>query len=107
MQQLFKDVDVMVTPTCPTTYTIADVAQNNIERNAMMGTYTNFVNLLDLPAISVSAGFRNDGKALGTMLIGPFLGDTLICQIGVAMHEASGLCLGATQTPVSALTTSL
>ena len=88
---LFAEVDVLVTPTSPTTYTIAALEADNIALNAKMGTYTNFVNLLDLPAVSVPAGFRSDGIALGTMLIGPSLGDDLVCRIAAAMHADLGI----------------
>lgn len=98
---LFADVDVLVTPTSPSTYTIADLQQNNISLNAKMGTYTNFVNLLDLPAVSIPAGFRNDGKSLGTMLIGPTLGDSTILTIGANLHNALGLAPGQAGAPTT------
>lgn len=88
---LFAEVDVLVTPTSPTTYTIAALEADNIALNAKMGTYTNFVNLLDLPAVSVPAGFRSDGIGLGTMLIGPSLGDDLVCRIAAALHGDLGI----------------
>jgi len=99
-RQLFREVDVFLTPTSPTTYTIAQLNADNIRLNAMMGTYTNFVNLLDLPAISVPAGFRADGIALGAMLIGPSLGDDLVCRIGAALHAALGIVPGLAGRPV-------
>jgi len=91
---LFQTVDILVTPTSPSTYTIADLQRDNIALNAKMGTYTNFVNLLDLPAVSIPAGFRVDGKALGTMLIGPPLGDAAILSIGAALHATIALPSG-------------
>lgn len=93
IRALFADVDILVTPTSPSTYRIAEVERDNITLNAKMGTYTNFVNLLDLPAVSIPAGFRADGLSLGTMLIGPSLGDNLVLDIGRALH--SGLKTGS------------
>ena len=93
-RQLFREVDVLVTPTSPSTYTIAALQADNIRLNAMMGTYTNFVNLLDMPAISVPAGFRSDGIPQGTMIMGPPLGDDMICAIGKSLHEALGIAPG-------------
>ncbi|WP_163851621.1 amidase family protein [Pseudooceanicola aestuarii] len=100
IRQLFRDVDLLVTPTSPTTYTIAALLADNIALNAKMGTYTNFVNLLDLPAASVPAGFRSDGIALGTMLIGPSLGDDLVCRVGAALHDALGIAPGLAGAPL-------
>ena len=99
---LFTEVDVLVTPTTPTTYTIAALQADNIALNARMGTYTNFVNLLDLPAVSVPAGLRADGLSLGTMLIGPSLGDDLICRLAAALHGALGLAPGRATATVAA-----
>ena len=36
----------------------------------MLGTYTNFVNLMDLAAIALPAGFTPAGLAAGVTLIG-------------------------------------
>ena len=38
--------------------------------NSRLGTYTNFVNLLDLAAIAVPGAMRKDGRAAGITLIG-------------------------------------
>ena len=99
VRQLFRNVDLMVTPTTPSTYKIEALLADNIALNARMGTYTNFVNLLDLPAVSIPAGFRRDGIPLGTMLIGPSLGDDLICRIGGALHSALGIAPGLAGKP--------
>ncbi|SFE19645.1 amidase family protein [Roseivivax sediminis] len=99
IRQLFRDVELLVTPTTPSTYEIEELLADNIALNAKMGTYTNFVNLLDLPAASIPAGFRSDGIALGTMLIGPSLGDDLVCRVGAALHAAIGIAPGLAGKP--------
>jgi allophanate hydrolase len=93
---LFEDVDVMVTPTTPTTFTIAELAEKNIERNAIMGSYTNFVNLMGFCALAVPNGFRPDGLPQGLMFIAPSFEDNLLLGFGAAYHEALGLAMGAT-----------
>jgi allophanate hydrolase len=62
--------DLMVLPTAPRTYTIAEIEAAPVERNSHLGHYTNFVNLLDLSAVAVPAGFRADGLPFGVSLIG-------------------------------------
>ena len=49
-------VDVLVVPTVPRMPTPAEVAADPIGVNSMLGTYTNFVNLLDLAALTVPVG---------------------------------------------------
>ena len=52
-------------------HTSTHVRADPIALNAKLGRYTNFVNLLDMSAIAVPAGFRADGTGFGVTLIGP------------------------------------
>ena len=45
---VFAGIDALMLPTAPTAYTTAQVLADPIELNSRLGTYTNFVNLLDL-----------------------------------------------------------
>lgn len=49
----FDRVDVVLLPTVPRLPTVEQVLASPIEVNSMLGTYTNFVNLLDLCAVTV------------------------------------------------------
>lgn len=93
---LFQDVAFLATPTTPTTVTVAQMLADNIGLNAMLGIYTNFVNLVDLPAISVPAGFRDDGLPLGLMLIGARLDDARLAAYAAAYQKQANVPLGAT-----------
>jgi allophanate hydrolase len=53
--------EAFVVPTIPRLYTIAEMCADPIEKNNVMGTYTYFVNPLDLCAISVPGYVRPDG----------------------------------------------
>ena len=55
---VWDQIDVLIVPTAPRTYTIDEVLAAPVERNSHLGYYTNFVNLLDLAAIAVPAGMR-------------------------------------------------
>ena len=63
--------DALLLPTAPTLFTGAEIADEPIVRNALLGTYTNFVNLLDLCAVAVPGGAREDGLPFGVQLIAP------------------------------------
>ena len=52
----FRAIDALVLPTAPTVYTIEQVLADPIQLNSRLGTYTNFVNLLDLCGLR-GAGF--------------------------------------------------
>ncbi|KAF7584356.1 urea carboxylase [Clavispora lusitaniae] len=65
VRPLLENVDVLVLPTAPLTPTIEQVQKDPIGVNSCQGTYTNFVNLADLSALAVPAGFRKDGVPFG------------------------------------------
>jgi allophanate hydrolase len=89
----------LVVPTAPTHPTHAAVAAEPVAVNAAMGTYTNFVNLLDMAALAVPAGFRADGLPHGVTLIGPCGSDLALAQLGGRLLDAAGTPLGGTGAP--------
>ena len=68
---VWEKVDVLLLPTTPTIYRVDELAAEPILLNSRLGTYTNFVNLLDLCALALPAGFRPDGLPLGITLMAP------------------------------------
>ena len=48
----------MLVPTMPRPYTVAEVMADPVRLNSQLGTYTNFVNLLDLSAFATPSGMR-------------------------------------------------
>src|SRR5206468_5859206 len=68
---MWSTVDAVLLPTTPTIYRIADVLAEPFALNARLGTFTNFVNLLDMAAINIPAGFRDNRTGFGVSAIGP------------------------------------
>ena len=66
----WERMDVLVLPTTGTIYTHDAVAAEPIKLNTNLGYYTNFVNLLDLAAVAVPAGFRSNGLPFGDLVRG-------------------------------------
>ncbi|MGJ5202875.1 allophanate hydrolase [Bradyrhizobium sp. HKCCYLR20261] len=95
IERLWQDIDVLVVPTAGTIERIEAIAADPIERNFRLGTYTNFVNLADLAAVAVPAGFRADGLPFGISLIAPALSDHQLARVAARVHESGGLPLGA------------
>jgi allophanate hydrolase len=92
----WQQVDVLLLPTTGTIYTIEQVERDPIKLNTNLGAYTNFVNLLDLAAVALPAGFRSDGLPFGVTLIGPAGSDrtllTLADRLGNAVGNAGRKC---------------
>jgi allophanate hydrolase len=74
-------IDVMVLPTTGTIYTHEAVAAEPVKLNTNLGYYTNFVNLLDLAAVAVPAGFRTNGLPFGISLIGQAFSDEALLTL--------------------------
>jgi allophanate hydrolase len=82
----FRSIDVLLLPTTGTIYEKAAVAADPFRLNANLGLYTNFVNLLDLTAIAVPAGFRKNGLPFGISLIAPAFADRALLDLAARFH---------------------
>jgi allophanate hydrolase len=109
-ERSFAHLDAIVLPTAPTAYSTAQVLANPIELNSRLGTYTNFVNLLDLCGLALPAAMRPDGIPFGITLLAPAGRDAQLASIGRAFHADTKLTMGAkglTQPLLAAPSTSL
>ena len=76
----------MVVPSVPRIPTVGEVAADPIGINAMLGTYTNFVNLLDLAALTTPVGpVFVDGPPTSLTLIGRAWSDDLLVAIASSL----------------------
>jgi allophanate hydrolase len=87
---LWDEVDVLATPTVPTTFTHAAVAADPLGTNRTLGTFTNFVNLLDLAAAVAPVEPRPDGHPYGVQLVGPAFSDPLLAELASALAAEAG-----------------
>ena len=94
-------VDCLCLPTFPKPRSLADLAADPIGPNAELGTYTNFVNLLDLCALAVPGRFRADGLPAGVTLVASAGRDAALAGLGAALHAAAGVPMGATGAPLA------
>lgn len=92
--------DMLMIPTAGSIYTIDQVNADPVALNTNLGTYTNFVNLLDLAAVAVPAGFRENGLPFGVSLIAPRGSDRALLGYADRLHRASVRKLGATEISI-------
>jgi allophanate hydrolase len=95
----FAGIDALVLPTAPTVYSTAQVLNNPIELNSRLGTYTNFVNLLDLCGLALPAAIRPDEVPFGITLLAPAGQDAQLASIGRVFQANTNLNLGARSVP--------
>jgi allophanate hydrolase len=99
---MWDRIDVLLVPTAPTHFTLAQMQADPVVLNRQLGAYTNFVNLLDYAAIAVPSSLRPDGLPFGITLIAPAGSDWQLAELGQRFHHATGLAQGATGEPLPA-----
>jgi allophanate hydrolase len=92
-QRAMAGVDVLCVPTIPTFVTLDEIAADPIGPNARLGTYTNFVNLLDLCGIAVPTGDRSDGRPGSVTVLARAGRDALAASVAAGVEAGR---LGAT-----------
>jgi allophanate hydrolase len=103
-EHAFAGIDAVVLPTAPTAYSTAQVLANPIELNSRLGTYTNFVNLLDLCGLALPSAIRPDEIPFGITLLAPAGQDALLASIGRVFQAQTKLTLGAKGVTMPPLT---
>jgi allophanate hydrolase len=101
-KRAWSDFDVMLVPTAPRYYTVAEVEADPVRLNSRLGAYTNFVNFLHFSAIAVPSGMRGDGLPSSVTLIGPAGADGLIAGMAALIQSRSGAPMGGTGMSVPA-----
>ncbi|MGJ8531479.1 MAG: allophanate hydrolase [Alphaproteobacteria bacterium] len=97
------ELDLLCVPTIPTFYSVADLMTDPVTPNSNFGTYTNFVNLLDMCGIAVPTAPRGDGQPGSVTLLARFGEDALTASVaryfelncprnlGATDHKATGI----------------
>lgn len=99
-QELNK-VDFVVTPTAPTCYLRSDIQRNPIALNSKLGTYTNFMNLLDYTATAIPVGRLSSTVSWGVTFFSKSFSDIALLSFAGAMQRQLNLSLGATSNTLS------
>ncbi len=90
-EAVWTKIDVLLTPTAGTIYTLAEIEADPVRLNGNLGYYTNYVNLLDLCAIAVPAGFLPNGLPWGVSLVAPAGQDERLLRLGDQFAGAANI----------------
>ena len=94
-------VDALLLPITPTHPTPAEVAADPLGVNARLGTFTNFVNLLDLCAVAVPGVQTADGRPFGVQLIAPAFADAPLLDLAARWWGGAGVHAAGRPVPRS------
>ena len=83
--RMFETADVLMLPTAPTIFTIAEVERDPVATNSRLGVFSNFVNLLGLCALAIPAGKLPHGLPSGVTLIAPAGRDHALLDYGARL----------------------
>ncbi|MFG1190462.1 allophanate hydrolase [Xanthobacter flavus] len=100
---ILAGIDALLLPTAPSAYTVEEVLADPIRLNSRNGTYTNFVNLMDLCGIAVPTKITVAGVPYGITLLAPAGRDAEMAALGRAYVAAGTLPLGCGHAPAQAL----
>ncbi|MBM1221606.1 allophanate hydrolase [Ponticoccus sp. SC2-23] len=89
-------LDLLCVPSIPTFYSCADLEADPVTPNSRLGTYTNFVNLMDMCALAVPTPARADGRPGSVTLIAKAGQDGLLAAMAETFEMAGDRTLGAT-----------
>jgi aspartyl-tRNA(Asn)/glutamyl-tRNA(Gln) amidotransferase subunit A len=89
--EAFKDVDVIIAPTSPTTaFKLGEKTSDPLSMY-LSDVFTISANLATIPAISIPCGKDSAGLPIGMQVMGPAWSEDLIFRVCARFEEAAGL----------------
>ncbi len=83
----FEDVDVLLTPTAPTTaFGLGEKSQDPLQMY-LADIFVSPAALAGIPGLSVPCGFDSAGLPIGLQLLGPRMGEERLLQLGHAYQQ--------------------
>jgi aspartyl-tRNA(Asn)/glutamyl-tRNA(Gln) amidotransferase subunit A len=79
-EEAFKKVDIIVTPTAPTTAFKAGEKSSDPLQMYLSDIFTISCNLAGLPGLSVPCGFSKSGLPVGLQILGPHFGEETVLR---------------------------
>lgn len=90
--RVFRDVDLMISPTTPTTaFRLGEKVDDPLAMY-LSDIYTAPANLTGVPAVSIPVGMDGEGMPIGMQICGPHFSEELVLQLG---DEVENLLAGA------------
>ncbi|MGY3236513.1 allophanate hydrolase [Bradyrhizobium sp. USDA 4448] len=90
---LFEQIDVLIVPTAPRPFTIAEMLEDPITLNTCLGHYSYAVNLLDLCAVALPNATLAGGMPMGVTLLAPAWHDHALLDFASRWQRDDGAAL--------------
>ena len=89
IEDVFSDVDLLITPTTPNMPVSFEEGQNPPDNIAFSLRNTSPFDAYGIPSISVPCGFSADGLPIGIQISGPHLGEQQVLTLARAYEQAT------------------
>jgi allophanate hydrolase len=86
-RSVWEAIDVLLLPTIARHPTVEEALARSVAVSRELGTYTNFVNPLDLCAVAVPSGVRANGLPFGVSFVAPAFTDRAVLDLGAAFLD--------------------
>jgi allophanate hydrolase len=100
VREILSGVDCLLTPTAGRLFTLDEIEQEPVRHNSELGYYTNYMNLLDLSALAIPAGFTGAGLPFGVTLVADTFRDRKLLSIARRLQAVFRATQGAGRHPV-------
>ncbi|MCY3859924.1 MAG: allophanate hydrolase [Gammaproteobacteria bacterium] len=87
IELIYEEIDVLVMPTAPKHYTLAEVENDPFVTNSYLGTFSHCVNLLDLCAVAIPASATASGLPFGVTLVSKAGFDISLLQVAASICD--------------------
>jgi aspartyl-tRNA(Asn)/glutamyl-tRNA(Gln) amidotransferase subunit A len=84
--EAFKKVDLMITPTTPSTAFRFGEKTDDPLRMYLSDIFTATINLVGLPALSLPCGIAKDGLPIGAQIVGPPFSEARLLGVAAALE---------------------
>ncbi|HEX7776033.1 MAG TPA: allophanate hydrolase [Parvibaculum sp.] len=102
VRAIFASIDLLVVPTAPGIYKVAEIAAEPVKLNSRLGTYTNFMNLLDLAGLAIPAGVGAQGLPFGITLAATAFSEARLVEVAQRFETALGIAPGMPEPAAAA-----
>ena len=92
--------DCLMTPTAGRLFQIDEIESEPVKHNSQLGYYTNFMNLLDMSAVAVPAGFTSTNLPFGITLSHRAFSDRKLLSLANNLQQHLQLPMGAMNWPL-------
>ena len=84
---VFAEVDALLSPTVPATFTIEEVTADSVTTNEVLGTFTTFTNLIGMCAVSVPVGRTTSGAPFSVQVQALGVADDAVAAIALSLER--------------------